>query len=64
MTQDNKHMIEMKLEDMIDDIHDYYCVLHERGIRLEPSEYTKMVLSRILQMQQDLADEFDEEVDN
>lgn len=63
MTQDNKHMIEMKLEDMIDDIHDYYCILRERKIHLEPSEYTKMVLDRILQMQQDLVNEFDEEME-
>ena len=63
MTQDMQHRISIKLDDMIDDIHDYYCTLHEQGIRLEPSEYTKMVLNRVLQMQQDLADEFDEEME-
>lgn len=63
MTQDMQHRISTKLDDMIDDIHDYYCTLHEQGVRLEPSEYTKMVLNRVLQMQQDLADEFDEEME-
>lgn len=63
MANDKERMISMKLDDMIDDIHDYYCTLHEQGIRLEPSEYTKMVLKRVLEMQQDLADEFDEEME-
>lgn len=63
MSNDKERMISMKLDDMIDDIHDYYCTLHEQGIRLEPSEYTKMVLKRVLEMQQDLADEFDEEME-
>ena len=63
MTQDQQRMISMKLDDMIDDIHDYFCVLRERGIRLNPSDYTQMVLKRILEMQEDLADEFDEEME-
>lgn len=63
MTKDTEHRIAMKLDDMIDDIHDYFCTLHEQGIRIEPSDYTKMVLNRVLQMQQDLADEFDEEME-
>lgn len=63
MTQDQQHMISMKLDDMIDDIHDYFCVLRERGIRLNPSDYTQMVLKRVLEMQEDLADEFDEEME-
>lgn len=63
MTQDQQRMISMKLDDMIDDIHDYFCVLRERGIRLNPSDYTQMVLKRVLEMQEDLADEFDEEME-
>lgn len=63
MTKEHAHMIDRKLQDIIDDIHDYYCLLHEQAIRLEPSEYVKIVHTKVLEMAQDLADEFDEEVE-
>ena len=63
MNQEQRRKIQLKLDDIFDDIHDYYCLLREQKIRLEPSEYAKMVRAKVLKLTQNLTDEFDEEVE-
>ena len=63
MNQEQNRQVQLKLDDIFDDIHDYFCLLHEQGIRIEPSEYMRMVHAKALEIAQDLADEFDEEAE-
>lgn len=67
MTQDTMRRIDRQIEDSMDDLHDLFVLFHEQGIRLEPSEYIRYIYPRVkqkvLEIAQDLTDEFDEEVE-
>lgn len=65
MTEKVKQMIDRKLQDSIDEWHDYFLTLHEMGYNVDPMDYVKYIYPNITikmeQMREDLADEFDEE---
>lgn len=67
MTQDIMRRIDRQIEDSMDDLHDLFVLFHEQGIHLEPSEYIRYIYPRIkqkvLEISQDLTDEFDEEIE-
>ena len=69
MTEKAKAIINKKMNDLNDDIHDLFVELHdEHGIQILPTDYVKYVrevfIVNLIHTAQDLADEFDEEVDD
>ena len=64
MTQEQKRIAQIYISDKIDDIHDYFCTLREQGIRVEPSEFINEVLVLVMQLKEDLCDNFDEPEDD
>ena len=62
-------IINRKLDDLNDDIHDLFVSLHEDyNMQILPTDYVRYVrevlLVNLIQTAQDLCDEFDEEVDD
>jgi len=69
MTEKAKAIINRKLNDLNDDIHDLYCTLREDyNLQILPTDYVKYVrevlIVNLIRTAQDLCDEFDEEVDD
>ena len=69
MTDKAKTIINRKIEDLNDDIHDLFVLLHdEHHIQILPTDYVRYVrevfLVNLIHTAQDLCDEFDEEVDD
>ena len=69
MTEKAKALIQKKIQNSIDEWHDTYCILHdELNIQVLPTDYIKyirpLVISGLIELAQDLCDEFDEEVDD
>ena len=69
MTEKAKVLIQKKIQESIDEWHDTYCTLHdELNIQILPTDYIKyirpLVISGLVELAQDLTDEFDEEIDD
>ena len=68
MTEKAKAIINRKLEDLNDDIHDLFVCMHdEQHIQILPTDYIdyvrKVFMMNLLHTAQDLTDEFNEEID-
>lgn len=69
MTEKARVFINNKVQEAMDEIHDTYCTLHdEMNIQILPTDYVKYVrpllITGLIQLAQDLCDEFDEEIDD
>ena len=66
MTDKVKQEINRKVEDMFDELHDLFVLLHdEKAVQILPSEYSKylwpLIQHSMIELTQDLMDCFDEE---
>lgn len=69
MTDKIKQFIDNKIQDSADEWHDAFCTIREdMHTQILPTDYVKyvrqQVMLKLIELAQDLTDEFDEEVDD